>query len=238
MSELLQFPAPNNKRELFERLRAILREGQFEMPTEPRYNGTGAPGCYLEDLLGLRVGNQDIADVAGWEVKFYTPQTSLITLFHKEPDSRTVMRYLVSTYGWMDGQGRLSFRHTVKGQSDRFIVVNDAGNIIVRPLDGTDGPVPIWSHDTLLGALGGKLRRLILVSGQRVGRKVKYNSVHCYENLQITSLINKIAEGKIAIDFDARQARPGSRGLRNHGTKFRVAPADIGSLYVNNEPLN
>ena len=142
MSELLQFPAPNNKRELFERLRAILREGQFEMPTEPRYNGTGAPGCYLEDLLGLRVGNQDIADVAGWEVKFYNPQTSLITLFHKEPDSRTVMRYLVSTYGRMDGQGRLSFRHTVKGQSDRFTVVNDAGNIIVRPLDGTDGPVP------------------------------------------------------------------------------------------------
>ena len=106
MNELLQFPAPNNKRELFERLRAILREGQFEMPTEPRYNGTGAPGCYLEDLVGLRVGNQDIADVAGWEVKLYNPQTNLITLFHKEPDSRTVMRYLVNTYGWMDGRTR------------------------------------------------------------------------------------------------------------------------------------
>lgn len=207
------------------------------MPNEPRYNGTGAPGCYLEDLLGLKVGNQDIADVVGWEVKFYNPKTSLITLFHKEPDSKTVMRYLVTTYGWHDKQGRLSFRHTIKGQSDRFVVVNDAGNIIVRPLDGTDGPVPIWSHDTLLNALGGKLRRLILVGGLRAGRKVKYESVHCYENLQITRLVNEMAQGTIAIDFDVREAKPGSKGLRNHGTKFRVAPADIGKLYIKNERL-
>lgn len=233
MSELLQFPAPNNKKELFERLRTILKLGWTEMTAdEKRYNGTGGPGCYLEDLLGLKVGNQDIADVVGWEVKYFTPKTHLITLFHKEPDSKTVLRYMVSRFGWLDAQGRLSFRHTIKGRSDRFVVVSDAGNVIVRPLNGDDGPVPIWSDNTLLNIAGGKLRRLILVEGERSGHQVRFNRVDCYENLHITRLIDELVQGKIAIDFDARDARPGSNTLRNHGTKFRVSPEDIGSLYI------
>lgn len=185
----------------------------------------------------MKAGNQDIADVVGWEVKFYTPKTSLITLFHKEPDSKTILRNFVTRFGWLDSQGRLSFRHTIKGRSDRFVVVDDAGNVIVRPLDAADGPVPIWSHDTLFNIVGGKLRRLILVEGERRGQEVKFNRIDCYENLHITRLIGELVEGKIAIDFDVREARPGSKTLRNHGTKFRVSPADIGSLYIKKDRL-
>jgi hypothetical protein len=237
MSNVLHFPPPpNTKKELFARLRQIIALGEQEMPVTRRYNGHGAPGCYLEDLIGLTAGNKDIADIVGWEVKFYTPKTSLITLFHKEPGPEKVMRYMVSKYGWKDKQGRLSFRHTISGQSDRFIVVNDAGNVIVRPLGG-NGVVPIWTHDTLLNIAGGKLRRLMLVQGERNGQKVRFNRVDCYENLHLTRLIEEMTQGTIAIDFDVREMRPGSDALRNHGTKFRVAPDKVSQLYIKKEQL-
>lgn len=235
MNNLIYFPAPNNKKELFARLREIIKLGWQEMPaTVARYNGTGAPGNFLEDLIGLTAGNQDIADVVGWEVKFYTAKTHLVTLFHKEPQPDGVMRYMVNRFGWIDRLGRKSFRHTIKGTSDRFTVVNDAGNVIVRPLAG-NGVVPMWTHDTLLNIAGGKLRRLMLVKGERKGRNVRFIQVDCYENLHLTRLIDEMVKGTIAIDFDAREMTPNSNGLRNHGTKFRVAPENIIHLYIKKE---
>jgi MvaI/BcnI restriction endonuclease family len=237
VTDLLNFPAPNTKKTLFARMRLILALGWTEMPAEvARYNGTGAPGNYLEDLIGLKAGNQDIADVIGWEVKFYTPKSHLITLFHKEPGPEKILRYMVNRHGWIDKKGRRGFRHTIRGRSDKFEVVNDAGNIIVRPLKG-NGVVPIWSHDTLLGVAGGKLRRLMLVRGQRKGRMVRFDRVDLYENLHLTQLINELTQGTIAIDFDARERIPGSDGLRNHGTKFRVAPDNVARLYIKKETL-
>ena len=41
--------------------------------------------------------------------------------------------------------------------------------------------------------------------------------------------------GTIKIDFDARESKPGSRGLRNHGTKFRISPDDVCRLYAKKE---
>lgn len=79
--ELLEKPAPKTQKELFARLRDIIALGWETMPKDvARYNGNGGPGNYLEDLMGLTVGSQDIADVLGWEVKYYTPKTSLITM--------------------------------------------------------------------------------------------------------------------------------------------------------------
>ena len=109
---------PKNKKELFARLNEILAHGKYKMSA--KYAGTGAPGVFLEDLLGLTTGNKDIPDSLGFELKFYTRDTNLITLFHKEPQPEGAVRYMVSKYGWKDAQGRLSFRHTIAGKSDRF----------------------------------------------------------------------------------------------------------------------
>ena len=228
---------PQTKTQLMNRLREIIRAGWPEMPSDiPRYHGTGGPGNYLEDLLGLTARNQDIADCVGWEVKFFTPKTSLITLFHKEPEPAGILRYMVSKYGWKDRYGRLSFRHTIHGQSDRFVVINDAGSIIVRPLKG-NGPVPTWTHDTLLNIAGGKLRRLVSVGGQRRGNAVKYNHAELYEDMHLTNFAQDLVNGRIAIDFDVREMTAGSKGLRNHGTKFRVSPKDLHRLYHKRQSL-
>ena len=77
-------PTPTTRKELIAQLIEIIRHGEYKMP-EKRYVGTGAPGIFLEDLLGLTTGNKDIPDTLGFELKWYTKQTNLITLFHKEP---------------------------------------------------------------------------------------------------------------------------------------------------------
>jgi len=79
-----QIDPPSTKKELFRRLQVLIQHGVYEMPTT-KYVGTGGPGLYLEDLLGLTTGNKDIPDSVGWEIKYYTPKTNLVTLFHKEP---------------------------------------------------------------------------------------------------------------------------------------------------------
>ena len=230
-------PIPKTKKELFQRMREIFALGWQEMPENRRYNGTGGPGNYLEDLLGLTSGNKDMADVLGWEVKYYTEKTSLITLFHKEPQPPGILRYMVSKYGWKDEQGRLSFRHTISGKSDRFIVNDDAGAIVVRPLKG-NGPIPSWTHDILLNIAGGKLRRLLLVKGEKDDRKVIFERADCYEDLYLTFLVLELVAGTIAIDFDVREMTPGSKGLRNHGTKFRISPDFICRMYRKKERLS
>ena len=204
------------------------------MPEVSRYNGTGGPGNFLEDLLGIIAGNLDAPDSVGWELKYYTQRTHLLTLFHKEAQPPLIMRYMVNKYGWKDSQGRLSFRHTIAGQSDRFRVVADEGRIIVRPLKG-NGLVPYWSTEMLMNIAASKLRRLLLVKGERKGRDVRYYQADCFENLHISLFTHEVVTGTISIDFDCREQKPGSVGLRNHGTKFRIPPENIGQIYMEKE---
>ena len=227
---------PKNKTELFEKVGEIIRNSPYELP-EKGFGGSGGPGLYLEYLLGLTTGNKDIPDSLGWELKYYSPSTNLITLFHKEPQPRGIVRHMVSKYGWKDKQGRLSFRHTIAGKSDRFQVFGDAGQIIVRPLKG-NGPVPYWTDDDILGSAGAKLRRLLLVRGSKDGNTVRYDRADMFENLGLSYLIYEVVKGTILIDFDARENKPGSKGLRNHGTKFRIAPDNVCRIYAKKDRVS
>ena len=83
------------------------------------------------------------------------------------------MRYLVRKYGWEDMHGRLNFRHTIRGRSDRFRADDSGNQLVVRPLKG-NGPVPYWSHQELIGAAGAKLRRLLMVKGERDLKRVRF----------------------------------------------------------------
>lgn len=47
---------PRNKDQLFSRIRNLIDQGQFRMPDDSRYQGSGAAGMFLEDLLGLNAG--------------------------------------------------------------------------------------------------------------------------------------------------------------------------------------
>lgn len=229
---------PRTQAQLFQAVRDVIAHGWYDIPEgPPRYNGFGAQGNFLEDLLGLTTGSADIPDAVGWELKWYTLRTSLITLFHKNPDGpEKIMRYMVGKYGWLDGQGRRAFRHTIKGKSDRFRVVEDSNQLIVRPLKG-NGPVPYWRLEDLMGAVGSKLRRLLLVRGEKQGRRVRYLRADAYSTFNLIDFAYEVTRGTIAIDFDARERTPGSTGLRDHGVKFRIPPDAVCRLYMNKHRL-
>lgn len=228
--------APKTRGELFDAIRTLMNHGWYDLPGT--YGGTGGPGRYLESLLDLTAGSKDVPDSeVGWELKWYTKRTHLITLFHKSPDGpQDIMRYLVRKHGWKDAQGRMSFRHTIKGKSDRFRVYEDGGLITVRPAKG-NGPVPFWSLDELLAAVGGKLRRLMLVRGERKGGRIRFVQADAFETFLLSEFAYELETGGIAIDFDAREAKPGSPGLRDHGTKFRLPPNSVCRLYKKKEQL-
>ncbi len=66
------------------------------MPGDSRYQGSGAAGMFLENMLGLNAGSMDIPDGPGWELKWFSNRTRLITLFHKEAKGpEYVMRKMV-----------------------------------------------------------------------------------------------------------------------------------------------
>ncbi len=232
----MSIKSPTNKKELFARLREILQHGWYDVPKTARTAGTGGPGNFLEDLFGLTTGNLDIADSLGWELKYYTDKTNLITLFHKEPQPKDIMLYMVRKYGWLDSEGRKGLRHTISRTSDMFTIEDDAGRIIIRPKskDGND-PVAYWAHDTLLTIAGGKLRRLLLVKGEKKDDKIRFVQADCFENLHLGLFAHELEMGTVLIDLDAREARPESSTLRNHGTKFRVPPENMCRLYMKKE---
>ena len=203
----------------------------------PADQGTGTPGLFLEKLLGLQVSNLDTPDAGKWEIKYHSGST-LLTLFHLEAQPRGHMHQMVREFGWLDNDGRTSFRHTIHGQSKRgFYVTNESGRITVRNDTISDIEPPYWTHDALLNAFASKLRRLIVVKGTKKKTEVKYESAHLYWEPKITMFIEAIEKGIIAIDFDAR-TEDGREGLRNHGTKFRIKRDSLNDLYSNNKKVD
>lgn len=214
--------------ETFERVRDILSSGWHDL-SDYSYGGTGAPGKILEELLGVDGQNFDIPDAGKWEVKFHSG-SALLTLFHLEAQPKGYLHHIVREFGWTNPKGGLSFRHTIRGRSDRgFYVADEADRITVRNDSTSDMTWPYWTHDDLINAFVSKFRRLIVVKGVKRNGRVRYDTAHVYREPQSRLFVNAMPSGIVAIEFDARTSN--GRGLRNHGTKFRIAYDDLSRLY-------
>ena len=235
---LVKAKLPRSSSAAFSEIRRILAMGWIDIPDQKSFRGTGAPGRLLEHLLGIKENNQDSPDLMDWEIKFHGGN-ALITLFHKDPEPRGIMRNLVHEHGWKDAQNRISFRHTLGGESDRgFYVVNESDRIVIRHKT-KDTVVPFWLHNTLLNAAGAKLRRLILVEGEMQAhqKRVKYKKATAFWDFNLTNFGDSLEKGTILIDFDARTKGGAGTALRNHGTKFRVNLGNIASLYEHSQKI-
>lgn len=227
-------PRNSVERALFAELREICSSGAWEMHN----GGTGQPGTVLEHLLGIDANNIDLPDFQRWEVKFHGG-TAPVTLFHKEGEPNGAVGRLVREHGWLDSKGRRSFRHTIWGETSRgFRVVDHENRILVVHNSVTQVS---WSHDALVVAASAKLRNTVLVAGRvsrRRGRRfVNFRDVKLLADFRPSAFVAGLGEGWIAIDFDAREQNPGSRGFRNHGTKFRVRHQDMPRLFDRFEDL-
>lgn len=229
-----KIPASSNK--AFAAIHEIIKMGEVEIP--PQFQGAGAPGNTLEYLLDLKVNNNDSPDLLDWEIKFHGGN-SLLTLFHKDPSPKGIIDKVVDKFGWDDGKGRISFRHTISGRSERGFFVENTRNRITVSNIWDLSIVPYWDHNTILNAIGAKLRRLILVHGKvnKTTRTVVYNNAVAYWDLDLMGICESITEGKIYIDFDARTKGGRGTALRNHGTKFRIHVNNIQEIYENHQVI-
>ena len=228
--------APRNavERQLFFELREICGSGTWEMHN----GGTGQPGAVLEDLLGIETNNVDLPDFQRWEVKFHGG-TAPITLFHKEGQPKGAVGKMVKEFGWLDANGRRSFRHTIWGESNRgFKVVDRDDRINVTHAEAS---LVSWSHDMLVVTASSKLRNTVLVAGRvsrRQGKRfVDFKDAYLLADFLPSAFVSGLIEGWIAVDFDAREQSPGSNGFRNHGTKFRVKHQDMRRIFGRVEKL-
>ena len=227
-------PRNTVERRMFDELREICGSGTWEMHN----GGTGQPGAVLEHLLGIDTNNVDLPDLQRWEVKFHGG-TAPITLFHKEGEPKGSVGRMVRDHGWKDAKGRLSFRHTVWGETNRgFRVVDQDDRIHVLQ---NDVSLVSWSRDVLVVTASSKLRNTVLVAG-RVSRTqgkryVEFRDTYLLADFRPSAFINGLSEGWIAVDFDAREQSPGSKGFRNHGTKFRVKHQDMQRMFARVEHL-
>lgn len=217
-------------------VRDIISMGEVEIPEQ--FNGAGAPGNTLEYLLNVNRNNYDSPDYLDWEIKFHGGQ-SLLTLFHKEAQPRTIMSDFVERYGWPSVNDQISFRHTIRGVSERGFVVRNADNRITVSNNADPTLVAYWEHNTILNAIGAKLRRLIVVNGivNKRERTVTYNNATAYWDLNLLGICEAIQNGTIYIDFDCRTTRGRGTALRNHGTKFRIDIGNIGVIYENSRVI-
>ena len=222
-----------SRKNLFEKIRKLLDNGWYDLPN----TGTGAPGNYLENLLGLKTTNHDGPDAGLWELKF-SRGSALVTLFHKTPRPRGSMKFIINKYGWTGSNGFQSFRHTIWGDNSPlgFTIAYDAGTIWVRHSDAMD-IVPHWTEDDLLNAAGSKLRRLLFVEGsvRRAPYQVRYERAIAFENFRLSKFMNAISSGLVAVDFDAYIKESGA--VRDHGVKFRIKPENLKRLYDKAERL-
>lgn len=222
--------------ELRVRINDVLRAGWIKIPDEFGYRGTGAPGKMLEELLDVEGGNRDEPYTGKWEIKFHSG-SSLLTLFHLEGMPKGHLHPIVKKFGWLNSDGRLSFRHTVHGSvtARGFYVENDKSKIIIRNKSEPNEELAYWMHDKLINAFAYKFRRLVLVSGQKHKGSVHYQSAVFYTEPKTTQFLTAIQNGYVAIDFDVREK--GERKLRNHGTKFRINSEHLDWLYHKKEQM-
>lgn len=235
---LVQPTQPRSATASFKKIAEILQTGTWEFPDDGKYNGSGGPGRLLEDLLGRKANNADSPDLADWEIKFHGG-TSLLTLFHKDPEPRGIIRLMVHEHGWDDGKGRISFRHTISSETERgFYVVNENDRIVIRN-KFKDTAVPHWTHNTLFNAFSSKCRLLIVVKGKvlKNPRRVDYQSATAYWEPDIQGFSRAITDGTFCVDFDARTQKGEGSAIRNHGTKFRIKIDDLSKVYANKKKI-
>ena len=225
---------PHIPASLRERLEIVASVGTYEIPNGPGWGGTGAPGKLLERLLEIDGKNKDRPDADDWELKWAGAKKGLMTMFHLDGQPKGYIERMIDIFGINKGKER-SFRQTLGKHRNKHGLSRDCRADRIEIFGYRDPVVTLvnWTHDSLLNAFVSKMRRVIVVSGTRTGRKVTFREIKMYWEPKSTQFIAMVESGQIAIDFDAKKRADGS--VRNHGTKFRVPHKDFGQLYRHEE---
>ena len=228
--------------------------------TNYRSTSSGNAGNILEDLLGIEENNLPLPDAGEYEIKCQrikaTP-TSLLTLFHSEPEPRDlkVVPYFVKYFGWEPtiwkpnySPDELSFRQTINGLSfsdrgfrvivdrsdEKVCVVFDRSKVgtknkkWVDSIDQTLDILPYWTFSDLDAKLKAKLKNMFYV----LAFTKTDDGNEAYKYGDVTELRG------VCFDRFLEQIERGSilvdfnaRTGHNHGTSFRIRQNQVPNLY-------
>ena len=251
-----------SKDDMIERLRSVQEKGWIR---SVRPLNSGGIGNTIDGLLGLTENNLPIADTAQWELKSHrSGSSSLITLFHMEPEPRTariVPKVLLPYYGWPDAKrrGEHSFRQTLRATvaSDRGfgIELDEAGARVTVSFDaslcadhhrdwlktvedrvglGPLDPQPYWNLQDLELKVSTKMLNSFLV-------EAKTRRSDGEEYFAISKVL--ILQG-FDVDGFLMAIQEGdvlidfdARTGHNHGTKVRLRQNRVPALYRHTETV-
>ena len=216
----------------------------------------------MEQLLGINANNDPVPDAVNWEIKTST-SGSLLTLFHLSPRAGS-MNNLVRNFGWTPmgrrqyPDGTFSFRCTVSSNVQErgfsIIVSEDLLSLAFDPqrvadhhsawlesvrqrCNGVLQGAPGWTFDEVYRSAGGKLRNLMLIRARSEAKRyITFTGAELWRDLRLSGLRRGLIEGWVKVDFDARTTA--GSGLRDHGTKFRIAKKDLPELYESGEQFD
>ena len=238
--------------ELIAKISEVIAHGEYDLHDYPGA-GAGRIGALMEHLLGIATNNDPVPDAINWEIKTSTAG-NLLSLFHLSPRIGS-MNSLVRNFGWAPTRGQyapgtLSFRCTISSEvqergfsiavsddllslafNDKCVAAHHHSwlEIVRRRCGGVLNDSPAWTFDEVDRSAGGKLRNLMLVNARvRLRRYVSFTGAELYRGLRLSVLRAGLRDGRVKVDVDARTQ---GKGLRDHGTKFRIAKRDLSDLY-------
>lgn len=220
----------------------------FVKSTRP---GATAVGHLLEELLGIEENSIALPDLGEAELKaMRSDASSMLTLFTTDRGAWQIEpREAITRYGTIDQRpakdGRPNLYGTfVAGASPNpqglFLAVDDI-HVSVRSTDGTT--LARWPLNDLSSTFARKIPALVYVladSRHRDGAEhFHYRRAYILGGTSASRFREQLSEGRIKVDLrlhlrDHRGPRP---KVRNHGTGFRIMPADFPRLFSTQEKL-
>ena len=222
-------------------LRQLLQELNELGFVESERSGPTGIGHTLEKWLGVSENNLPIPDIGGRvEIKATrSAANNLITLFTfnraawKRPHADIIRRW-----GYTDEKrGRPALYCTVSASAPNqqgLKVALPAGAEAVTVIHAESGEeLASWDLYHIVGKFMMKFERLLLIHADvrrsSRGEEFHFNAAHLLTEPSAQTFRNGFLSGKALIDI--RMHHPPNRGVRNHGTGFRVHECDLPSLF-------
>jgi hypothetical protein len=229
--------------ELLERLRGLNAKGYIRTH---RKGDTGL-GKTLEDELGIDENNIPGPNGAMIELKSARKySTSMVSLFTKSPMPEKANSVLLNEYGYVTPKskgkkilhttvnasefntlrGKVGFKIDIK--EDRIELVNQQGKIL-----------GYWDWPTLRQRFETKLPRVLYVKAESRGSGAEeefwYNEAWLLSGFGFEAFLTLLKEKKVLCDIRIGQYSNGRP--HDHGTGFRVLPANLDACFGHREKV-
>ena len=222
---------------------AMDRIASLNWVTTHRSGPTGI-GKTLEDLLGIEESNIIAPDFGIYELKAArTTDTSMLTLFTKNPLPRGANSKLLKKYGYVSENYEHDGKFDTTLSVNRPTPISTTGRTLIIECNekrinivGNDNTVEAyWDREILRKVFEKKyLHSLIYVEanarGQGRSEEFLFNIAYELSGFNYDSMIELLERGVVKIDIRIGQYPDGS--THDHGTGFRIQPQYFEELFL------